>query len=63
MEINFKGNTYIVDEEYWRLLGNDLNSCPQFQYEQLLSCIEDSDWVTLENRIINQIMLGGLIKK
>jgi hypothetical protein len=32
------------------------------QYEQFMYIIKTQDWVTLENRIINQLKWGGLIE-
>jgi hypothetical protein len=32
------------------------------QYFQFMHLIETQDWVTLENRIINQLKWGGLIE-
>jgi hypothetical protein len=56
--INYKGKEYILDEDYF---SNDmLNTTSQFQYEQLLYCIEIQDFITLENRINNMIKWGGI---
>ena len=62
-EINYKGNIYQLDEEYWK--GNLLNDSIEFQYEQLEYCIETGDFQTLENRINNMLKWGGIkiIKK
>lgn len=32
------------------------------QYEQFMYLIKVKDWVTLQNRIINQLKWGGLIE-
>lgn len=32
------------------------------QYEQFMHLIKVKDWVTLQNRIINQLKWGGLIE-
>lgn len=56
--IKFKGNTYIIDEEYW---DNSIpNSSPEFQHKQLLYCLEIKDYNTLENRITNMLKWGGI---
>lgn len=62
-EINYKGNIYQLDEEYWG--GDLLNDSIEFQYEQLEYCIETGDFQTLENRINNMLKWGGIkiIKK
>jgi len=62
-EINYKGNIYQLDKEYWK--GNLLNDSIEFQYEQLEYCIETGDFQTLENRINNMLKWGGIkiIKK
>ena len=58
--INYKGNKYQLDENYWK--GDMLNTTSQFQHDQLLYCIETNDYVTLENRINNMLKWGGIIK-
>ena len=59
MKFTFKGKTYQMDEDYWK--GDMLNTSPEFQYEQLIYCIQIQDWVTLENRITNMLKWGGLL--
>jgi hypothetical protein len=59
-KFKFKGKTYqldpkFMDEEY------PITSL-EGQYEQFMYLIEKMDWVTLENRIINQLKWGGLIE-
>ena len=62
MEITYKGIAYEIDKEYWG--ETSLNDSTDFQYFQLKSCIEDKDFVTLQNRITNMTLNGGLkIKK
>jgi hypothetical protein len=39
-----------------------LNTSLEFQYFQFMHLIKAQDWVTLENRIINQLKWGGLIE-
>jgi len=56
--INYKGKTYIIDEDYFE--GDMLNTTSQFQHEQLLYCIEIQDFITLENRINNMLRWGGI---
>ena len=59
-KFKFKGKTYqldpkFMDEEY------PITSL-EGQYEQFMYLIKKMDWVTLENRIINQLKWGGLIE-
>ncbi len=59
-KFKFRGKTYqldpkFMDEEY------PITSL-EGQYEQFMYLIEKMDWVTLENRIINQLKWGGLIE-
>ena len=58
--INYKGNKYQLDPNYWK--GDMLNTTLQFQYDQLMYCLEINDYVTLENRINNMLKWGGIIK-
>ena len=39
-----------------------LNTSLSFQYDQFMYLIKVQDWVTLENRITNQLKWGGLIE-
>ena len=59
MKFTFKSKTYQIDENYWD--GEMLNTSAEFQYEQLIYCIQIQDWVTLENRITNMLKWGGLL--
>ena len=62
MEITFKGVTYILDKEFWK--GETINASIEFQYKQLQYCIEIGDYQTLENRVTNMLLWGGIkIKK
>lgn len=58
MQFKYKGKTYKIDEDYWT--GEMLNTSADFQFEQLIYCIQVQDWVTLENRITNMLKHGGL---
>lgn len=58
MKFTFKGKTYQIDESYWT--GDMLNTSAEFQFEQLIYCIQVQDWVTLENRINGMLKHGGL---
>lgn len=58
MEITYKGITYEMDLDYWG--ETSLNDSAEFQYFQLKSCIEDKDFVTLQNRITGCLMWGGI---
>jgi hypothetical protein len=60
MEFNFKGKIYQVDKEYW--VGDMPNTSIEFQYDQFMHLIQTQDWITLENRIVNQLRWGGLIE-
>ena len=57
-EITYKGKTYQLDKEYW--LGQMINDSIDFQHEQLIYCMETGDYTTLENRITNQLIWGGI---
>ena len=61
MEIIYKGITYEMDLDFWG--ETSLNDSAEFQYFQLKSCIEDKDFVTLQNRITNMTLHGGLKTK
>jgi len=58
MKFTFKGKKYQIDESYWK--GEMPNTSPEFQYEQLIYCIQIQDWITLENRINGMLRNGGL---
>jgi len=60
MKFQYKGKTYQIDENYWD--SQMLNTSAEFQYEQLIYCIQIQDWITLENRITNMLKWGGLIE-
>jgi hypothetical protein len=59
-KFSFKGKTYQLDPKFMD------ESMPitslEGQYEQFMFIIKTQDWVTLENRIINQLKWGGLIE-
>lgn len=57
-EINYKGNIYQLDKEYWK--GEILNDNIEFQYDQLIYCIGIGDFQTFENRINNMLKWGGI---
>jgi len=59
-KFNYKGKTYQLDSKF--MDENMLNTSLEFQYNQFIHLIEIQDWVTLENRIINQLKWGGLIE-
>ena len=41
MKFTFKGKTYQMDEDYWKGdILDMLNTSPEFQYEQLIYCIQ-----------------------
>lgn len=56
--ITYKGITYKLDEDYFT--GDSVNNSIDFQLLQLNTCIEQKDFVTLENRIINMLKWGGI---
>jgi hypothetical protein len=58
MKFTFKGKKYQIDEDYWD--GEMLNTSAEFQFEQLIYCIQIKDWITLENRINGMLKNGGL---
>lgn len=58
--IEFKGKRYQLDKAFWK--GEMLNTSLDFQYEQLMYCIETQDFDTLKNRIIGMTRNGGLIE-
>lgn len=56
--ISFKGNKYQLDKLFWK--GQMINDSIDFQHEQLIHCMETGDYTTLENRISNQLIWGGI---
>lgn len=58
MIIDFKGNKYQIDKEYW--VGDMVNNSTQFQFDQLKYCQEIGDYTTLEHRINNMLKWGGI---
>lgn len=56
---NYKGQTYQLDPKFYD--EGMLNTSIGFQYKQYMYLIEVQDWVTLQNRITNQLKWGGLI--
>lgn len=59
-EITHKGKTYQLDKDYWK--GQMINDSIDFQYEQLMHCMETGDFDTLKNRLASMIMWGGIIE-
>ena len=59
-KFSFKGKTYQLDSKF--MDESMLNTSLEFQYFQFMHLIKAQDWVTLENRIINQLKWGGLIE-
>ena len=60
MEFQYKGVTYKMDKDFW--VGDMLNTTVEFQYEQIMHCINTQDWKTLKNRITNMMLWGGIIQ-
>jgi len=60
MKIQYRGVVYILDESAFE--GDMINTTAEFQYKQLLHCVENKDWTTLENRINNMLKWGGIKK-
>jgi len=60
MEFQYKGITYQMDENFWE--GDMLNTTIDFQYQQIMYCISTQDWKTLENRITNMMLWGGILR-
>lgn len=56
--IKYKGIEYELDSEYFT--GNSVNNSVDFQLLQLKTCVEQKDFVTLENRIENMLKWGGI---
>jgi hypothetical protein len=59
-KFSFKGKTYQLDPKFFD--ESMLNTSLEFQYSQFMYLIKAQDWITLENRIINQLKHGGLIE-
>lgn len=57
-KITYKGKTYELDKDYWK--GTSVNNSIDFQYMQLKYCEETQDYTTLENRITNMLIWGGI---
>jgi hypothetical protein len=59
-EFSYKGKVYQLDPKFMdeEMLSTSLD----FQYDQFMYLIKVQDWVTLENRITNQLKWGGLIE-
>jgi len=59
-KFSFKGKTYQLDPKFMD------ESMPitslEGQYDQFMYLIKVQDWITLENRITNQLKWGGLIE-
>jgi hypothetical protein len=65
MEFKFKGQSYMLDKQYWdnQYIENPmLNTTYDFQNQQIEFLIKVRDWVTLENRIIGMLKWGGISK-
>jgi hypothetical protein len=58
--IIYRGQKYELDSEYWD--EEQPNSTREFQLSQLNYCAKIRDFVTLENRINNMLMWGGIKK-
>lgn len=58
MEIVYKNITYELDKEYWK--RESVNDSIDFQHMQLQYCIKTGDFITLENRITNMLLWGGI---
>jgi hypothetical protein len=65
MKFIFKGVKYKLDKKFW---ANEYkiypipNSTMEFQFEQIQYLISINDFATLQNRIINMLKWGGIIK-
>lgn len=59
-KFGFKGKTYQLDPKFFD--ESMLNTSLEFQYDQFMYLIEVQDWVTMDNRITNQLRHGGLIQ-
>ncbi len=57
--IKFKGNTYQLTDKWEETC---LNDSKQFQMEQFEYLEQIGDYLTFENRLNNQIMLGYIKK-
>ena len=58
--LTYKKQKYELDPEYWE--ETSVNNSREFQLMQLNYCIEVGDFVTLENRINNMLIWGGIKK-
>jgi hypothetical protein len=59
-EFSYRGKVYQLDPKF--MDEEMLNTSLSFQYDQFMYLIKVQDWVTLENRITNQLKWGGLIE-
>jgi hypothetical protein len=57
MQFTFKGRTYELTDKWEETC---LNDSKEFQLEQFEHLIKTRDYVTLENRVINQEKFGYL---
>lgn len=55
--IKYKGKSFKLDIDFFK---DDYPQDAQYHYEQLSYCIECSDFATLENRINNMLLWGGI---
>ncbi len=59
-EFQYRGKMYQLDPKH---MDEDYPiTSLEGQYEQFMYLIKVKDWVTLQNRIINQLKWGGLIE-
>lgn len=59
-KFQFRGKMYQLDPKF---MDEDYPiTSLEGQYEQFMHLIKVKDWVTLNNRIINQLKWGGLIE-
>lgn len=59
-EFQYRGKMYQLDPKH---MDEDYPiTSLEGQYEQFMHLIKVKDWVTLQNRIINQLKWGGLIE-
>ena len=59
-EFQYRGKTYQLDPKH--MDEDQPITSLEGQYFQFMHLIETQDWITLENRIINQLKWGGLIE-
>ncbi len=58
--LTYKKQKYELDPEYWE--ETSVNNSREFQLMQLNYCIRVGDFITLENRINNMLIWGGIKK-